>query len=135
MIQPPAFLCPRENVFYMNVSCHKGSHTMTLNSEASSEQVGDQAPQVDHQQPKSTSEKYLAALWSEIIGLERVLLPHRFLEVGGNSLTLNIILSRIEAEKGASLDAQLFFDDEKSSLFELARELDVKLGGTPARLQ
>jgi hypothetical protein len=66
----------------------------------------------------------MAALWKEIIGLEQVKLPHRFLEVGGNSLTLNIILTRIEAVSGAVLDPQAFFDDVRSSLYELAGELE-----------
>jgi hypothetical protein len=90
---------------------------------------------VSGQEPRSPNEKYLASLWAEIIGLDRnqVLLPHKFLEVGGNSLTLNIILNRIEAETGASLDAELFFDDERSSLFALARELDVQRAGKRAQ--
>lgn len=82
------------------------------------------------QQPATESEKYMAALWSELVGVETVLLPHTFLEVGGNSLTLNIILNRIEKETGVSLEPQLFFDDDRSSLFELARELDAQREGT-----
>ena len=81
------------------------------------------------------AQDYLASLWAELIGLDRVLLPHKFLDVGGNSLTLNIILNRIETETGASLDAPLFFDDERSSLFQLARELDVVLARQPDRSQ
>jgi Phosphopantetheine attachment site len=77
------------------------------------------------QEPGSPSEKYLAALWSEIIGLDHVLLPNKFLEVGGNSLTLNIILNRVEIETGVALDAQLFYDDDRSSLVEIAKQLDV----------
>ncbi len=95
----------------------------------------DQASQAHGQQPNSPTEKYMAALWSEVIGLDEVKLPNKFLEVGGNSLSLNLILTRIEAEKGASMDAQLFFDDERSSLFELAKELDLLLAGRLARSQ
>jgi len=91
--------------------------------------------QAENQEPRSASQKYLAALWSEIIGLDQIMLPNKFLEVGGNSLTLNIILNRIEMEKGVSLEAQLFFDTEKSSLFELARELDVLLENKPDQPQ
>jgi ribosome assembly protein YihI (activator of Der GTPase) len=85
----------------------------------------DAGNQAGNQEPRTASEKYLASLWSEIIGLDRVSLPDKFLELGGNSLTLNIILNRIEAEKGVSLPAQSFFDPERSSLFELAREFDA----------
>ncbi|WP_437937398.1 phosphopantetheine-binding protein [Sorangium sp. So ce341] len=103
---------------------------MSLNSEVgaqSSGQVADQAQQAEDLEPKSPSETYLASLWAEIIGLKKVLLPHKFLEVGGNSLTLNVILNRVEAEKGASLEAPLFFDEERSSLFDLAKHLDAVL--------
>lgn len=88
-------------------------------------QVTDQALRAEDQEPGSVSEKYMASLWSEIIGLDRVILSHKFLAVGGNSLTLNIILNRIEAETGVSLDALLFYDEERSSLFELSKELEM----------
>lgn len=90
-----------------------------------------EAPPVGDGEPRSASEKYLAALWSELIGLERVTLPSKFLDVGGNSLTLNILLNRIEADTGAELDPQLFFEDETSSLYELARRLDEALAQQP----
>jgi Phosphopantetheine attachment site len=81
----------------------------------------------DHHEPKSASEKYMASLWKEIIGLDQVRLQNKFADVGGNSLTLNIILTRIEKEKGASVEAELFFDPDRSSLFDLAKELDLAL--------
>ena len=92
-----------------------------------SAQDAGQVRQVGNKEPRSDSERYLASLWSEIIGLENVELPGKFLELGGNSLTLNIILNRIEAEKEVSLEAELFFDPERSSLFEVAKELDALL--------
>lgn len=107
---------------------------MTLNTEAGA-QVADQAQPGENQAPRSPSERYMASLWTEIIGMERVMLSHKFLEVGGNSLTLNITLNRIEAEKGVALDPQLFFDDDRSSLFELAKELDAMLASKPDRPQ
>lgn len=104
---------------------------------AGSGQVSGQALQVENQEPRTPNEKYLASLWAEIIGLDpnQILVPQKFLEVGGNSLTLNIILTRIEADTGASIAPELFFDDDRSSLFELARELDVLCGGARAQSQ
>ncbi len=78
-------------------------------------------------EPESDSEKYLAAVWSEIIGLEKVTLSDRFLDVGGNSLTLTIILNRIKTERGVLLDGVPFFDPEHSSLAALAEQLDATL--------
>ena len=69
----------------------------------------------------------MASLWSEIIGLDEVALSDKFLEVGGNSLTLNVVLNRIKSERGVWMQPQLFFDDDKSTISELARELDKLL--------
>lgn len=76
---------------------------------------------------RSPSEEYMAKLWSEIIGLDDVKSSSKFLEVGGNSLTLNIILKRVQQETGAALPPQQFFQPEQSSLFEIAQTLDVLL--------
>jgi hypothetical protein len=78
------------------------------------------------------TEEYMASLWSEIIGVATVNGSDRFLDVGGNSLTLNVIVNRVRSERGVSLDPQLFFDDERSSLESVARELDALLGRPPA---
>lgn len=93
----------------------------------------DQSPQAPRLQPSSPTEQYMARLWLEVIGIEKVALPNKFLEVGGNSLTLNIILTRIEGEKGVAMNPQQFFDDERSSLLELTQELDLLLSARPAR--
>jgi hypothetical protein len=99
---------------------------MTVNPEAAIQSEAlRQAVGASGQEPTTASEIYLAALWSEIIGAPRVRLADRFLDVGGNSLTLNILLTRIKAETGVELDSQRFFDDEHSSLRELAGELDA----------
>ena len=90
----------------------------------------DQAP--EDQEPRTPSEKYMASLGKELIGLETVRISHTFLGVGGNSLTLNIILNRIETERGVALSPQQFFDDDKSSVLELAKALDAALAGEPA---
>ncbi len=110
---------------------------MIRNSEVGAPDAGlltDQTSPAGNQEPGTPSEKYIASLWREIIGLEQVSLPDKFLELGGNSLTLNIILTRIEAETGASIPAQLFFDPERSSLSDLAKELDA-LKSDPNRSQ
>jgi hypothetical protein len=82
-------------------------------------------------QTASDSESYLASLWMEIIGIEQVLPDDRFLDLGGNSLTLNIVLKRIEKERAAKMPARIFFDPQTSSLSNLARTLDGLLARTP----
>lgn len=73
------------------------------------------------------SEAYLAALWKEIIGVGEVQPTDRFLDLGGNSLTLNVVLKRVEKETGATMRPRLFFQPETSSLSDLARTLDALL--------
>lgn len=74
--------------------------------------------------PGFDSEAYLASLWKEIIGVEQVRSADRFLDLGGNSLTLNVVLKRIEKETSAVMPARLFFDPQTSSLSNLAQLLD-----------
>jgi hypothetical protein len=87
-------------------------------------------PPAERSEPESGSERYLAVVWAEIIGLEEVTLSDRFLDIGGNSLTLNIILNRIRSERGVLLDAEPFFDPQRSSLAALAEQLDAALATT-----
>jgi hypothetical protein len=75
-------------------------------------------------EPLTPTEEYMARLWVEIIGLEKLDRTDKFLEVGGNSLTLNVVLNRIKQERGVSITPQLFFDPDQSSVASLARELD-----------
>lgn len=109
--------------------------TQTKIETPSSGSITDQALQASNQRPNSPNEKYMAALWLEIIGLEQVWLSDRFLDIGGNSLTLNVILKRVEKEKRVALPARQFFEPERSSLFEIARELDALSGAGPNRAQ
>jgi hypothetical protein len=73
------------------------------------------------------SMKYLEGLWTEIIGVSQVSGSDRFLDIGGNSLTLGIILKRVKSEKGVSLDPEPFFDPDRSSLAALAGQLDAAM--------
>jgi hypothetical protein len=83
--------------------------------------------QETNEEPQSSSERYMASLWAEIIGLERVARSHKFLDVGGNSLTLNVVINRIRLERGVRMAPEPFFDPEKSSVTELAKQLDELL--------
>jgi hypothetical protein len=82
---------------------------------------------VERREAEPDSTKYLAALWTEIIGLSQVNPSDCFLDVGGNSLTLSLILKRVKSEKGVSLDPEPFFDPQRSSLAALAGQLDAAL--------
>jgi hypothetical protein len=91
------------------------------------------ASPADRREPESDSERYIAAIWSEIIGLKKVTSSDRFLDIGGNSLTLTLILNRIKSERGVSMDGEPFFDPQRSSLAALAEQLDAALAAAGTR--
>jgi amino acid adenylation domain-containing protein len=49
-------------------------------------------------EPKDEFEKKLAALWREILGIERVNTQHNFFDIGGNSILVIKLYSRLEQE-------------------------------------
>ena len=95
---------------------------MTINLQLSMQDAGS-----CYHETSPDTQAYLAALWKEIIGLEQVALSDKFLDVGGNSLTLNVILGRIEAELNVSPDPASFFHSDTSSLSALAMQLHTLL--------
>jgi Phosphopantetheine attachment site len=70
------------------------------------------------------SEQYLASLWCEEIGIDAIEPDDTFLQVGGNSLTLKIIVNKVREQHGVLIDPQLFFQPDTSSLSQIAAELD-----------
>jgi aspartate racemase len=59
--------------------------------------------------PVSSSQQALAAIWCEVLGLERVGIHDNFFELGGHSLLALRLRSRIENEVGRQLPLAAFF--------------------------
>jgi amino acid adenylation domain-containing protein len=53
--------------------------------------------------PRDATEERLAALWAEMLGLERVGIDDPFLEIGGHSLLAGLVLSRVREVFGIAL--------------------------------
>ena len=75
----------------------------------------------------STTEQYLAALWCETIGVEAVEPDDTFLQLGGNSLTLQVIVNKVREQYGVLIQPRLFFQPETSTLARIAATLDSLL--------
>jgi amino acid adenylation domain-containing protein len=73
----------------------------------------DDAPQVARRSvaPRDETETILAALWSEVLGLERVGVLDNFFELGGHSLYGVQLFSRIRRRFGVEVTFQRFFAD------------------------
>lgn len=72
----------------------------------------------------SASEQYLASLWCEAIGIDSVGPDDTFLQIGGNSLTLKVVVNKVREKHGVLIDPQLLFRPNTSSLSQIAAELD-----------
>ncbi|MCY1350726.1 Dimodular nonribosomal peptide synthase [compost metagenome] len=75
-----------------------------------------------HVEPATETEVRLAALWSEVLGVERVGATDDFFELGGHSLLLTRLASRIRDEFAVDLPLRSLF--EHPSVAALAAQLD-----------
>ena len=79
-----------------------------------------------HVEPRTAHERQLAAIWCELLGLERVGCDDDFFELGGHSLLLTRLLSRIREGFGIDLSLQTLFD------YPSVGALAAQLEGAPA---
>lgn len=81
------------------------------------------APYVE---PKNELEKRLAAVWRSVLGLERLGRDDNFFEIGGNSLLMVQLRSRLRDELGRDISLVELF--RHSSVARLARALESASG-------
>ena len=62
-----------------------------------------------YEAPQGETEQTLAALWAELLGVERVGRQDNFFELGGHSLMAVRLLSRIHAALGVELPVATLF--------------------------
>ncbi len=72
--------------------------------------------------PKSNSEKLIAEIWKELLGVESVGLHNDFFELGGHSLTAVQVMIRLEKETGRKFPLTAFF--KFSTLDSFAHHFD-----------
>lgn len=73
---------------------------------------------------ESESEKYLAAIWMQILGISEVSRDDNFFNIGGHSLLVMQVINRVENEVGLRLSPQEFM---LGSLEQLATQLESLL--------
>jgi acyl carrier protein len=69
--------------------------------------------------PRTRYEKKLAAIWRETLGVDRVGIRDNFFDLGGHSLLITQIVSRIRDSLGIEVPMRAFFD--APTIEELAR--------------
>lgn len=80
--------------------------------------------------PRTPTERTIAAIWVELLGLEEAGIHDNFLDAGGHSLVGIRVLSRIHQQTGVRLEANAL---TMQTLEQLAAEVDrLALGASPA---
>ena len=82
----------------------------------------DQQPGTEYTPPRTATEKVLAGLWAETFGLERVGIHDNFFDLGGHSLLVTHLISKIRAAFDVELPLGTLF--EVSTIAGLAERLD-----------
>lgn len=72
--------------------------------------------------PRTSLEEALAAVWREVLGVEKVSIRDRFMELGGDSLVATMLVSRIRSAMQVELSLIDFFD--ASTIEEQARIIE-----------
>ncbi|MCP1646315.1 amino acid adenylation domain-containing protein/non-ribosomal peptide synthase protein (TIGR01720 family) [Pseudomonas citronellolis] len=73
--------------------------------------------QEDYVAPQGELENQVAAIWCEVLGLERVGRDDHFFELGGHSLLAVGVVSRLQLELGLKLTPQLLFQFPTLAVF------------------
>jgi acyl carrier protein len=67
-------------------------------------------PQRTYTAPRTPVEELLAALWAEVLKLERVGVDENFLDLGGDSMLATLLVSRIRQELRLEISLRSLFD-------------------------
>jgi surfactin family lipopeptide synthetase A len=84
---------------------------------APQEQLGEAA-----ESPATATEKSLAAIWSEVLGVEEISADESFFDIGGHSLKATRVINQVRREMGVEISMQELF--RRPTLRELAAAID-----------
>jgi acyl-CoA synthetase (AMP-forming)/AMP-acid ligase II/acyl carrier protein len=86
-----------------------------------------------HAPPETAAEEALAAIWAEVLGVERVGRGDSFFELGGHSLLVMRLLNHLHAELGVELSIRTVFSHHTLAAMasEVERTLYAELAALP----
>ena len=84
----------------------------------------------EHVEPQTETQKLLARIWAELLGVERVGLNDHFFALGGHSLLATQVVSRLREARAIELPLRTVF--EAPGLAELAARVDAEAGTAAA---
>lgn len=80
------------------------------------------------------TEAIVTKILEDVIGVRGVSRDSRFLDIGGNSLHLGTILTRIHSETGTAVPVRIFFHKTDSTIAAIAAKIDSLRQESPAEL-
>jgi hypothetical protein len=86
-------------------------------------------------EPRGEVEQALAGIWSELLGVERVDAGDSFFDLGGHSLLITRVRSRVQAAFGVELPIGELFANPVLSGMAAAIEQAKRAGGAPGGLE
>ncbi|MGC5016855.1 amino acid adenylation domain-containing protein, partial [Streptosporangium sp. DT93] len=97
---------------------------LTRNGKLDITALPDPAPQIsEHLPPRTDTERWLAATWQELLGVEQVGADDNFFTLGGNSLHATQLAARIREHLNINFDLRDLFTNP--ALAQLAARLDA----------
>lgn len=72
------------------------------------------------------TEAVLTQILEDVIGVKNVGRDARFLDIGGNSLTLVQVLKQIQEKTGVTPSPRLFFDKSNSTVAAISAAIDAQ---------
>ncbi|OEU99952.1 hypothetical protein AN217_21580 [Streptomyces qinglanensis] len=74
-----------------------------------------------HQEPRSDTERLVAEIWQEVLGIDGVGAHDNFFELGGHSLLATQVANKIDLLTDVQIDLKFFF--RNPTVADLARHL------------
>jgi acyl carrier protein len=78
--------------------------------------------------PRSHGEQLVAAVWRELLGIERIAVTDNFLDLGGHSLLIMQAIAKLEARTGKRISPRSFIFQ---TLEQIGREYDTPRAEPP----
>lgn len=78
-----------------------------------------------YMEPQTETERKLAAIWSDVLKIQRIGIDENFFEIGGHSMIAVTLMVKIEKELGIRLPLAILFDH--SNIHDMALLLDKKV--------